>query len=174
MRATDLLMEEHLLIERALRMLVSLADRGRPGPEIAAVLSFLSEFADGHHHDKEEKILFPAMEEAGFPRDDGPLAVMLHEHDLGRALIARMRELSPLETDAAREEFRSSARQYTELLSQHIQKENNVLFRMADRAIEGPDRRRVEEEFDTYESGAQAVRSKHQRELESLEESVEG
>jgi hemerythrin-like domain-containing protein len=93
MRATDLLMEEHLLIERALRMLVSLAERGKPGLEIASVLSFLTEFADGHHHNKEEKILFPALEEAGFPSDDGPVAVMLHEHTLGRSLIASLREI---------------------------------------------------------------------------------
>jgi hemerythrin-like domain-containing protein len=169
MRATELLMEEHQLIERALRMLLRLAERGKPGPEIASVLSFLSEFADGHHHAKEEQILFPALEEAGFPRDDGPVAVMLHEHDLGRSLIARMRELSPLESDAARAGFRDAAQQYAELLSQHIQKENDVLFRMAERAIDGPERERLEEAFSSYESAAEAVRSKHQRELEALE-----
>jgi hemerythrin-like domain-containing protein len=168
MRAIELLMEEHLLIERGLRALLLLAERGKPGPEIASVLSFLSEFADGHHHAKEEKILFPAMEEAGFPHDDGPLAVMLHEHDLGRALIARMRELSPLESDAARTGFRDAARQYAELLSQHIQKENTVLFQMAERAIQRPEQLRVDEEFDSYESGAQEVRSRQQRELERV------
>jgi hypothetical protein len=35
----------------------------------------------------------------------------------------------------------------------------------------GPERRRVEEEFDTFESGAAEVRSKHQQELEKLERS---
>ena len=173
MRATDLLMEEHLLIERALRMLVSLAERGKAGPEVASVLSFLSEFADGHHHAKEEKILFPAMEEAGFPSDDGPVAVMLHEHDMGRSLIGRLRELSQLDSDAARAGFRDAATQYAELLRQHIHKENEVLFRLADRAIEGPERRRVEEEFDAYESGAQKVRSKHQQELEKVERALQ-
>jgi len=172
MRATDLLMEEHLLIERALRMLLSVAERGKPGPEVTSVLSFLSEFADGHHHAKEEKILFPALEEAGFPADSGPVAVMLHEHDLGRSLIARMRELSKLDSDAARAGFRDAAKQYATLLSDHISKENDVLFKIADRAIEGPDRRRVEEDFDTYEAGAQAVRTRHQQELEKLEHSL--
>lgn len=172
MRATDLLMEEHLLIERGLRTLVALAERGKPGAEIACVLSFLSEFADGHHHAKEEKILFPALEEAGFPVDDGPVAVMLHEHDLGRGLIGRMRELSALDSDAARAGFREAANQYARLLTDHISKENNVLFKMADRAIEGPERRRVDEEFDSFENGAQAVRTKHQQELEKLERSL--
>jgi hemerythrin-like domain-containing protein len=91
---------------------------------------------------------------------------MLHEHDLGRSLIARMREFSPLDSEAARGGFRDAAAQYAELLGQHIQKENNVLFMLADRALEGPERRRVEEEFDTFESGAAEVRSKHQQELE--------
>jgi hemerythrin-like domain-containing protein len=172
MRATDLLMEEHLLIERGLRTLLALAERGKPGPEITAVLSFLSEFADGHHHAKEEKILFPALEEAGFPADSGPVAVMLHEHDMGRGFIAQMRQNAALDTDEARRAFREAAKGYADLLSQHISKENNVLFRMADNAIQGPDRRRVEEDFDTYENGAQAVRSRHQTELEKLASSV--
>jgi hemerythrin-like domain-containing protein len=172
MRATDLLMEEHLLIERALRMLLAVAERGRPGPEITSVLSFLSEFADGHHHAKEEAILFPALEEAGFPREAGPLAVMLQEHDLGRALITRLREFSAMDSEAARSGFREAARQYVSLLSDHISKENSVLFRLADQAIEGPERRRVEEEFDTYESGAQAIRKKHEQGLRDLENTV--
>ncbi len=172
MRATDLLMEEHLLIERGLRTLLALAERGKPGLEITAVLSFLSEFADGHHHAKEEKILFPALEEAGFPADAGPVAVMLHEHDVGRAFIAQMRANAALDTEQARRAFRDAAKQYVDLLSQHISKENNVLFRLADNAIQGQDRRRVEEDFDTYESGAQPVRSRHQQELEKLASSV--
>jgi hemerythrin-like domain-containing protein len=98
---------------------------------------------------------------------------MLHEHTLGRSLIARLREFSPLDSEAARAGFREAAVQYAELLGQHIQKENSVLFQLADRALEGPDRRRVEEEFDAYENGAQQVRSKHQRELEKLERGLE-
>jgi NDP-sugar pyrophosphorylase family protein len=43
---------------------------------INRVLSFFRDFADLHHHAKEEGILFPAMEAAGLPHDAGPLAII--------------------------------------------------------------------------------------------------
>jgi hemerythrin-like domain-containing protein len=37
------------------------------------------------HRVKEEEILFPAMVEAGFPRNSGQIAAMLHEHSVSRS-----------------------------------------------------------------------------------------
>ena len=164
MRATQLLMEEHEIILRALRILEVLAGRAAQGAEVPAkavgeALEFLTQFADIHHHQKEEEILFPALEEAGLPAEGGPVGVMLQEHVQGRALIAALRAAAPQAAgDAAgRERFASTARAYTALLSAHIDKENHVLFPMADQAIGGESRKRVEEEFDAFE-GASAAR----------------
>lgn len=166
MRATQLLMEEHQIILRALRVLEVLADRAAGGAEVPAkavddALEFLTRFADIHHHHKEEEILFPALEEAGFPRDAGPVGVMLQEHVQGRALISALRAAAPQAAgDAAgRERFATTARAYTALLSAHIDKENHVLFPMADQAIGGEERRRVEEEFDAFERASAARRT---------------
>jgi hemerythrin-like domain-containing protein len=151
-------MEEHEIILRGLRVLEALADRAARGAEVPAkavedTLTFLGQFADIHHHHKEEEILFPALEEAGFPRDAGPVGVMLHEHTQGRELISALRVAAPQAAGdtAARQRFADTARAYTALLFAHIDKENNVLFPMADQAIGGDDRRRVEEAFDEFE-----------------------
>lgn len=173
MRATSSLMEEHEIILRGLRVLEALASRAAAGAELPAqavngVLDFLSGFADAHHHGKEEGILFPAMEEAGFPRDGGPLAVMLDEHQQGRALIATLREAAA-KPDAA---FARAARAYAALLSQHIEKENQVLFHLADQALAGEDRRRVEEAFDEYERAAGACRANHEQAIARLAKDV--
>ncbi|MGD0266766.1 MAG: hemerythrin domain-containing protein, partial [Candidatus Methylomirabilota bacterium] len=37
------------------------------------------------HHGKEENLLFKTMVDRGFPRQGGPIAVMLHEHETGRS-----------------------------------------------------------------------------------------
>ncbi len=175
MRATDLLMDEHLLINRGIAVLLELAARvqaGKPVPEgaIPATLQFLSEFADKHHHGKEEAILFPALVEAGFPQEGGPVGVMLHEHDLGRSFQKRMRAALPdLGDPGARNEFAEAARGYAALLDAHIHKENEVLFRMAEQAIEGPERRRVEEEFDNFENAAAEVRARFEKSVGDLE-----
>ena len=169
MRATQLLMEEHEIILGGLRVLNALADRASRGLEVPAkavseMLEFLSQFADTHHHHKEEEILFPALEEAGFPRDGGPVGVMLHEHVQGRELIAALRAAAPHASgDAAgRSRFADAARAYTALLSGHIDKENHVLFPMADRAIGGAELRRVEEEFDAFELASAARRARQE------------
>ena len=169
MRATQLLMEEHEIILRGLRVVEALANRAASGGEVPAhavggALEFLIQFADIHHHHKEEEILFPALEEAGFPRDAGPVGVMLQEHAQGRELISALRAAAPQAAGdaAARELFANTARAYTALLSAHIDKENQVLFPMADQAIGGEERRRLEEEFDVFERASAARRTQQE------------
>jgi len=175
MRATQLLMEEHEIILRGLRVLGALADRAERGADVPAravdeIIEFLIGFADTHHHHKEEEILFPALEVAGFPRDGGPVGVMLQEHDQGRGLIAALRQAAPQANSSpeARARFATVARGYAQLLSAHIDKENQVLFRMADQAIPREDQRRVDEAFDGFEREFAARRALHEGGVERL------
>ena len=96
------------------------------------LVNFLSIFADQCHHGKEEGVLFKEMETLGVPNQGGPIGVMLHEHVLGRELITSMREALQ---NKDLEKFKVIAVDYRDLLQQHIQKENTVLFMLADRLI---------------------------------------
>ena len=169
MRATQLLMEEHQIILRGLRVLEVLAAKAAggdpvPPPALDALLGFLTGFADAHHHGKEETILFPALEEAGFPRDAGPVGVMLEEHVQGRSLISALCEAAPgaSGTPDRRARFAAAARAYAQLLTAHIDKENHVLFPMADQAIAREDQQRVDEAFDGFEREFGARRAQHE------------
>lgn len=104
------------------------------------MVAFLRDFADGRHHAKEEQVLFPALEAAGVARSGGPLGCMLAEHDHGRAATRAMdAALTAAATDpGAWHTFAVAAHTYVHLLSAHIYKENNVLFRIADEAL-GPE-----------------------------------
>ncbi len=102
--------------------------------ELDEFIAFLKEFADKCHHGKEEGILFPAMIAFGLPDRGGPIGVMMAEHIQGRGFIFEMEDaLENEEPDLRR--FEKAGRQYIDLLSAHIQKENTVLFPMADRII---------------------------------------
>ena len=78
MDAIETLMNEHRTIERVLDALGAFADETRRARRHRARRSsrgsstFLREFADAHHHHKEEDVLFEAMIEHGFPREAGP------------------------------------------------------------------------------------------------------
>ncbi len=64
------------------------------GEVIGDFARFLRGFADGCHHGKEEDILFQRLIERGFPREAGPLAVMYHEHEVGRSHVRALMEVA--------------------------------------------------------------------------------
>jgi hemerythrin-like domain-containing protein len=143
MEAIDTLIKEHRLIERVIGALVSFVDESRRGgtdgrAELDGFVTFIREFADARHHGKEEKILFAAMVEAGFPRNGGPVAVMLVEHDRGRSHARALAELaaSPAPWTAAdRGRLAEASRAYADLLYAHIQKEDQILYPMAEQRL---------------------------------------
>jgi hemerythrin-like domain-containing protein len=143
MDAIETLMNEHRAIERVLDALVGFAeDTQRKGgtekEELSRFVTFAREFADKHHHGKEEGILFRAMVDHGFPKDGGPIAVMLHEHDQGRALVsilkARAEQRAPW-SDADRQEICDASRAFSEMLHAHIHKEDAILYPMAEQHL---------------------------------------
>ncbi len=141
------LKREHRAIEAVIRSLRETANRVGEGESINPdaldrYIDFIRNFADGSHHQKEERILFPAMNAAGFPADVGPVACMLGEHEQGRGFVRRMAAaIAGLREGKAeaRSEFRAAAYGYCGLLTDHIQKEDTILFRMAE-SIVGEDR----------------------------------
>ncbi|HEY8505670.1 MAG TPA: hemerythrin domain-containing protein, partial [Gemmataceae bacterium] len=155
MRPTDMLREEHRVIEQVLNCLQKLAadafGRGTlDGAAAREVLDFLRNFADGCHHGKEEGILFPAMEARGFDRRYGPTGVMMTEHNLGRELLAGME--ANLDAAAAgdwdaTERFASLAAAYVRLLRDHILKEDYRLFPMAEQTFTAAEQEALLERF---------------------------
>jgi hemerythrin-like domain-containing protein len=120
-------MEEHRLIEKVLGALEAATEQDVPLDFYARALEFLSEFADGLHHAKEEEHLFPRMVEHGIPQEHGPIGVMLEEHADGREHIQAMRrQVAEGDVGALRRE----ALAYCALLRDHIDKEDHVLFPM--------------------------------------------
>ncbi len=153
MKATDILMDEHRVIEQVLNCLEKLADRCEAGERFdgASALQALEcfrNFADRCHHGKEEGHLFPLLEARGFGRQGGPTGVMLHEHEEGRGLVAAMAEAVER---AAPRDFVRHARAYIELLREHIRKEDQCLFPMAAGILSGADAESLAQRFGAVE-----------------------
>jgi hemerythrin-like domain-containing protein len=159
MKATDILVEEHTVIERVLDALEnavqSLEEGGSVAPDFfIGVTDFVKGFADGCHHKKEEDVLFKAMIAHGVPVEHGPIGAMLVEHEQGRVYTRRMREAAQrlkAGDEAARGDIIRNGRSYVALLRQHIAKENGVLFPMADQAIPRAEHDTVAKGFDKVE-----------------------
>lgn len=159
MKPTDELKAEHEGILLMLKIMENICKTMKspetvPVEHLDSIMEFLRVFADQCHHGKEESILFPVLEAAGIPNQSGPLGVMLSEHDHGRGLIKEMDEsLKGIKggSSASVASFTEAVRRYTELLTQHIQKENEVLFPMANQVMSQSQQEELEEQFEKFE-----------------------
>ncbi|HEU4369383.1 MAG TPA: hemerythrin domain-containing protein [Methylomirabilota bacterium] len=148
--ATGILRDEHRVILHGLRSLEVAAERLGAGQALPPglwdeMLGWFRAFADRMHHAKEENLLFPAMIKAGVPPRGGPIDVMLDEHAEGRALLAAMATGTGAER-AAR------ARRYVRLLCDHIDKENGLLFPLADAVLDARGDAELRRELATVEA----------------------
>jgi hemerythrin-like domain-containing protein len=184
MQATDILMEEHRVIERVLTALETGAtrlDQGqpvRPGFFLDGA-QFVKGFADGCHHRKEEGVLFETMINYGMPRQGGPVAVMLMEHEQGRvftrAMHAAAERLAAGDATAGAAVVQN-ARGYVALLRQHIAKEDTILYPMADQVIPAADHAAVLAGFEhvEHEETGAGVHEKYLALANALEREVAG
>jgi hemerythrin-like domain-containing protein len=159
MKATEQLKAEHQGIMLMMKILEKICSELEAGSQanadhLAKIVDFFEIFVDKCHHGKEEGLLFPELESAGIPKEGGPIGVMLAEHDHGRAYVRGLKDaVARYESGdkAAAAEVVSFARKYMELLSQHINKEDNVLFAMADSTLSEDRQDKLYEAFERLE-----------------------
>jgi hemerythrin-like domain-containing protein len=139
MKATQQLQDEHEGIKIMLGILnqicKQLEAKGSLNEEhFENILEFLKVFVDKCHHGKEESLLFPALIAVGVP-EEGPIATMLHEHEMGRHYVKAMGETYTIYAAGDKPSSKGiiqNAHGYISLLKDHIEKENTVLFVIAD------------------------------------------
>lgn len=135
---TESLRKDHALIEKminALKIMSTLLQKGTtiPKPILDQTIDFSTNFTNQCHHGKEEESLFPTLEKNGMPKEGGPIARMLFEHEITKNLtnsIIKSTEvyLSTGQPRALIEDIEK----YVEHVSLHLSKENQRLFAMAD------------------------------------------
>lgn len=147
---TGILRDQHRKILKVADILEQVLFAAQSSPAdmdaLADCITFIRLFADALHHGKEEDLLFPALVAQGMPREGGPIAVMLHEHSLGRGFARTMAAELPAARggDAvAQRRLADAGRNYIALIRDHIMKENEILFEMADQMIGEPACRRL-------------------------------
>lgn len=154
----QILVDEHdviiSVIEAVETMLQRPDDQGFDSEFLEEACDFSATFADTCHHGKEEVHLFPMLESRGIPRQGGPIGCMLHDHDEGRSCIKAVREAlhSARQGDlSARDVAKLEALRFCELLRQHIQNENQVLFVIGDQTMTDADKEQLFKQFNCAE-----------------------
>jgi hemerythrin-like domain-containing protein len=153
-KAIEDLRHEHEAILSALTILDGITARLEKGTAVEAddllgFIGFLTEFADKCHHGKEEGILFPALAKAGIPQKGGPIGMMLAEHAQGRELIRTMKGAVGKTPEFPK--FAQAAAEYSNLLRNHIRKENTALFSAAENVLTASQLEKIFESFEEHE-----------------------
>lgn len=181
MDAIELMMEEHKNIKRMLKVVRAYSYKVLKGEEMDyndfyKIIDFIRNYADKHHHCKEEDVLFEIIDRQ-FNMKNGPLMGMLIEHDQGRLFIHNL-ENGLKEFEKGNEESKldiiANAVSYADLLNRHIDKENSTLYMFANRSLSKESKEELnnisfELEEKSKEDGTQ---NKYLNMLKELEEKI--
>ena len=175
--STTSLRRDHELIEKVIKSMeatVQLLSDGKQIPEsiLLPVIDFTKNFTDVCHHTKEEKSLFPALEQAGLPSNMGPIAMMLMDHQRSREIGTVMEE-SAKEYLSSGESTKliSDMRLYVEHITEHLWKENNKLFMMAEARLQNVSEK-VDKELNEIETSKLKDLGKSREHYENLAETL--
>ena len=182
MKSTKMLMHEHEIIKRMLNILLKYAEDIEHNKKVSLdnmrkCVDFIKTFGDTCHHLKEEDVLFVEMETHGMPRYGGPVGVMLSEHETGRGYVRAMADAIDQYgkgNQSADREFAKNAKAYAGLLSQHIDKENNILYPMADEILADIDDEIIERFEEREKKLGEGVHEKYVNIIEQLEKGLSG
>ncbi|MEZ7989934.1 MAG: hemerythrin domain-containing protein [Nitrosopumilus sp.] len=175
--STESLRRDHELIEKVIKAMqstIELLNDKKQIPEsiLLPVIDFSKNFTDVCHHTKEEKSLFPALEEAGMPTTMGPIAMMLLDHQRSREIGNEM-EKSAKEylSSGNSEKLIADMQLYVDHITEHLWKENNKLFMMAEARLQNVSKK-VNEELDTIEKSQLNDLGKSRQHYEELAENL--
>lgn len=161
MYGIDLLVKEHENIIAFTDYLRRLCCNVLEGKEVDVksfyeCVEFGRNYADKHHHGKEEKVLFRYMLERL-----GPVAEklvrngMLVEHDLGRyhmgELVSALKKYEQEPTIENKLSIITNASGYADLLKRHIEREDNVCYAFALRMLGDEDKKAIDDETKEFE-----------------------
>jgi hemerythrin-like domain-containing protein len=142
--ATRVLREEHRLILQVAsafeELLTARSGAAVPLESVGRCITFFRLFADACHHGKEEDLLFTALERHEPDATADAIALMRDEHTFGRSLVATMQaalDEAAAGHAAATRTLADAGFAYIDFIRNHIRREDDGLFDMADQILHG-------------------------------------
>lgn len=178
-KPTDILEEEHRIIEKIVKAMSILikrleADKNIGVEDLQNISEFMRIFGDKCHHGKEEKELFPLLEKRGVPIQGCPIATLTHEHEMGRNLVKGLVEatVSYKKKDfSAKEGLLKQLHGLINLYPNHIWKEDYLLFPMTNKILNDSEQKDLQNKFELVEKDiGPDTHTKYKRLAEEMDE----
>jgi len=180
LKSIEIMVKEHENIRRMLKVIRKVCynlmtqsdyDIG----DFSKIIDFVRNYADKHHHGKEEDVLFSTMNrEIEKLAKSGAITGMLIEHDNGRLYMSNLEKaLDEFQkgNDEARLDIIANSISYADLLDRHIEKENTAMYKFAERMLSDSVKSAVDAECSEIEANAteRGIQEKYLKLLEELE-----
>ncbi len=180
MDGIQLMVEEHKTIKRMLEVIRSYCLRiingeSVDGTDVFKMIDFVRNYADKHHHGKEEDLLFKYMtEELGSTAEKLVRNGMLVEHDLGRLYMRDLEEATEkmIQGDPeAKVDVIGHAMAYYHLLQRHIDKEDGMVYKYGENNLSKKTLDKVNRETEIIEEKAkeQGIQRTYEELVKTLE-----
>jgi len=176
--STQSLRKDHKLIEKVLQALdttIKLLKNGKQIPEqiLLPTLDFTQNFTDVCHHGKEEEALFPALEKSGMPTSMGPIHMMIIEHKRTKEIATHIGLASKKYLENGDSAYLIETLEfYVKHVTEHLWKENNRLFMMADTRLQST-ANEIDKSLDDIEEKKLQKLGKTRSHYESLADELE-
>lgn len=174
---TQVMVDEHKLILRMVALVernTQLLEEGkfRNWQFYLDAVDFIRNYADRFHHAKEEDVLFKELVKNGMPEKQSPIEAMHIEHDQGRAHVRAIEEaaqnaLAGKTGQAAI--ITENAKGYATLLRGHIEKEDDILYPLAERVLPEEVRNNMLAEYESAEARTPGLEEKYLMLVEKYE-----
>lgn len=180
MNTIEILVNEHDNIKKVLKVIRKICvgiveGKEIPHDDLASIIDFIRNYADKYHHGKEEDMLFKDMDAELIDKiGNGPVQGMLIEHDWGRGFVRDLDTALKAYKDGNHEvkvDIIANAMGYANLLEKHIFKEDNMLFKYAEKNLKKETMNKLDSQFKEYEENNEHIQTKEKylRLVEELE-----
>ena len=147
----------------------------RPGFFILAH-SFITEYIEGRFFKKEE-LLIQALEDVGFPPDDGPIYLMRSEQKKSQDAAEQLIKAAKAWQDgdvSARMDVGWAASEYTSTFREHLERLKNRIFPLLEQNVPIEDEHKIAEGFNTvvFEADMNNDPDKYDKLIKELEEEL--
>lgn len=156
-------------------VILASSKQARPGFFIFAH-TFIHEYIDELFFRKEQ-LLIQALENDGFPSDDGPVGMMRMEQEKSREAAGHMLNAAKgwqAGDEEARAEVGWATSEYTSTLRQHIDRLRNLIFPLLEQNMSAEDEYKIAEGLNViaFERGTKDESAKYTKLIESLEDEL--
>lgn len=175
---TRMMVDEHQLILRMIALVehnTTLLEEGkfRNWRFYLDAVDFIRNYADRFHHAKEEDVLFIELIKNGMPEKQSPIEAMHMEHEQGRAHVRAIEEAAQKALDGETGQaaiIAEHAKGYAALLRGHIEKEDDILYPLAERVLPEEVRSDMLSAYAHAEAQTPGLEEKYRRLVEDYEQ----